>query len=100
MVGVAHGGICLQLQRVSTVLRMELKSSEQWKELVSSVDTFIFDCDGKFLCSSYHGENEKQPTMLTACYTCTCTHTGVLWLGTGEAVSGAQDVVKFLREKV
>ena len=80
---------------------MELKSSEQWKELVSSVDTFIFDCDGK---SSYHGENEKQPTMLiaiiVACYTCTCTHTGVLWSGTGEAVSGAQDVVKFLREKV
>ena len=29
------------------VFAMELTGPEQWKELVDSVDTFIFDCDGK-----------------------------------------------------
>ena len=27
---------------------MELRESEQWKELVDSVDTFLFDCDGRY----------------------------------------------------
>ncbi len=26
---------------------MELKSADQWKELLASVDNFVFDCDGK-----------------------------------------------------
>ncbi|XP_064398613.1 glycerol-3-phosphate phosphatase-like [Halichondria panicea] len=48
---------------------MELKSADQWKELLASVDNFVFDCDG------------------------------VLWLGTGEAIPGAQEVIKLLRKK-
>lgn len=47
----------------------ELKTREQWEELLGSVDTVLFDCDG------------------------------VLWSGYADAISGAQDVIQFLRSK-
>jgi ribosomal protein L30E len=47
----------------------ELKVREDWEEVLQSVETVLFDCDG------------------------------VLWSGNGEQVAGAQDALNFIRSK-
>ncbi len=58
-VAVLHSGI-LQGERKRERERererdmTELKTKEEWKELLDSVDTVLFDCDGKSLEHALH----------------------------------------------
>ena len=72
---------------------MELTKSEQWQELLSSVDNFIFDCDGKIVLNKLKAPLKSH----VLCFVSLAL--GVLW-SAGEPIPGAQDVIKFLRENV
>ena len=81
----------------------ELLNKEDWKAVLSSVDTVLFDCDGDWHC--------QVSTQYCACGHGDCITLfvrmfvfglviGVLYLSGNQSVPGAHELVRALKEQV
>lgn len=73
-----------------------LKTGEEWKELLDSVDTILFDCDGA--CTSIVCRHSLDTPLYL--YIIFIYLIGVLWVGNADLVPGAREAIAFLRSLV
>ena len=66
----------------------KLENAGQWRSLIASIDTVLFDCDGEF---RIYVTYSVSPSSLS---------TGVLWVGNADPVSQAAQTINYLRTLV
>ena len=70
-----------------------LQTSQQWKDLLDSVDTMLFDCDGRSFT-----ESEELIELCNVAHP--IVHAGVFWVGDSDPIEGAKEAMQYIRDLV